>query len=77
MCNTFFVIDEIDIVVFNMLMRNSSDFKKLHELDQRTLIWFIIKFPRGVASFIDYLGKQYEGEYLNVVKLSEDVEAIP
>lgn len=73
--DNFFLLDEIDIKVFSQLLRRSSDFEKLNDDDKRILIWFIIKCPRRILSFVDYLGKQYEE--INAANLFEDVEAIP
>lgn len=71
----FFTLDEIDIEVFYQLLRESTDFKKLHEDDRRVLIWFIIKSPQRTLSFIDFLGKKYTD--VNAARLAQDVEAIP
>jgi hypothetical protein len=73
--DNFFTLDEVDVVVFSRLMRSSPDFGKLDKRDQTMLIWFIIKYPKGIQSFIDYLGKQYKE--ISASNLFKDVEAIP
>lgn len=64
--NEFLKIDFQEREIFSSLMKNSTEFFKIEEIDRNVMVWLVCESPSRVKSWLEYLASDYRRKSISI-----------